>query len=352
MNCHFDLEGILTGVIPEVAPDRPATIVRAMTLRSCTMFPRFQSSAKSSTKRPNKTRRTYRPAVESLETLQLLSGLGDIANAFDGIGNDIASVGSQVVNEITTFSNSAISEVTSGAEQAIASVQNFGEQLLSTVASDTQLVESTVTSGLSPLSTTLGNLFPQAASAVTSAISQLSTTVSSDIPQITGQIAGELNSLVAIAASDAQTAQSDLTSAFGTAEQNFVPAFEELGAELETTFTSPSAETGASYALDGALVLGGVLLVASTPYTGPAGEIGGASLIGAGIQGFEYNAENSNPDGTASSSWNWTSYGENLGIGGATGLVAGGVGAAGAAVGGGVLVGAAGAPPSGPSTNS
>jgi hypothetical protein len=306
------------------------------------MFVRFQNSAKSSRKRPNKTRRKYRPGFETLETLQLLSGLGDIAGAFQGVGNEIASVGNQVVNDIVSYSKTAIGQVTSGAEQAIADVQNFGEQLLNTVANDAQLVESTATSSLSQISTTLGNLFPQAASAVNSAISQLGTTVSSDIPQITGQVASDLQNLVAIAASNVQTAQADLTNAFGTAESTLVPAFEQLGVQLQTTFTNRSVETGLSYALDGELVLGGVLLIASSEVTGPAGEVTGSTLIGAGIQGFEYNAQNSNPDGTVSSSWNWTGYGENLGIGGATGFVAGGLGALGTAAGGGALVGAAG----------
>ncbi len=85
------------------------------------------------------------------------------------------------------------------------------------------------------------------------------------------------------------------------------------------------------------MILGGVAISASSVIDGPAGAMAGAMLLGAGVQGIEYNAENANSDGTVSGSWSWASYGENLGIGAATGFVSGGVGLAGEAVGGGIL---------------
>ena len=210
------------------------------------------------------------------------------------------------------------------------------------MANDVQIVDSTVTSSLGQIGAR-----PSAASsrrpprAVNGAISQLGTTVSSDISQITGQVTSDLKTFVSDVESGAQTEQADLSAAFNTASSILTPGFEQLGSQLETTFTSPAVKTGLSYSLDGLLILGGVAISASSVIDGPAGAMAGAMLLGAGVQGIEYNAENANSDGTVSGSWSWASYGENLGIGGATGFVSGGVGLAGEAVGGGILRGAA-----------
>ncbi len=90
-------------------------------------------------------------------------------------------------------------------------------------------------------------------------------------------------------------------------------------------------EAGLSYWIDGLMILGGVVLTASEPFDGPAGGWPGRR-IGAGIEGIEYNAENTNSDGTVNSNWSWSGYGENLGIGAATGFVSGGIGVLGGAV--------------------
>ena len=245
-----------------------------------------------------------------------------------GAANDVENVGKQAVSDIENYANQAIGEITDGAEQAIGSIQNFGSQLLSTVANDVQMVESTVTSGLSQIGTAIGNFFPQAAGAVTGAISQLGTAVSGEISQITGQVSGDLQNFVSAVASDAQAAQTDLTTAFNTASSTFTSAFEQFGSDLETTFTSPAVEAGLSLLARRADDHRRRRPLTSEVFDGPVGAIGRPTLIGAGIQGIEYNVENTNSDGTVYGSWSWSGYGENLGIGGATGLVSGGVGVA------------------------
>src|SRR4029077_9111678 len=91
------------------------------------------------------------------------------------------------------------------------------------------------------------------------------------------------------------------------------------------------------------MIIGGVALMASEEFDGPVGAIGSATLIGAGIQGREDNVQNTNSDGTVNGNWSWSGYNENLGIGGATGFVPGGIGG----LGGGGVVGAAGGAASG-----
>ena len=61
------------------------------------MTARSYWNAKSTRKRLNKARRKYLPGVESLEALQLLSGIGDL---FSALGSDIETYGQQAVNDI------------------------------------------------------------------------------------------------------------------------------------------------------------------------------------------------------------------------------------------------------------
>jgi hypothetical protein len=324
------------GAIPEGARHGSATTVRAITTRYPTMSARASWNAKSPRKRPNKSRRKYLPDVEGLETLQLMSVFGDISNFFQGAANDVQNFGQQAVNDIENFANQAIGEISNGAQNAIGAIKNFGSQLLSTVANDVQMVESTVTSGLSQIGTAVGNFFPQAASAVTGAISQLGTAVSGEISQVSGQVSSDLQTFVSDASAGLQSAQTDLTAAFNTASSSFTSGFEAFGNGLKTAITSPVVEAGLSYELDGLMIIGGVALMASEEFDGPVGAIGGATLIGAGIQGIEYNVQNTNSDGTVNGNWSWSGYGENLGIGAATGFVSGGIGV----LGGGVVLGA------------
>ncbi len=305
------------------------------------MFARTSWNTKSPRKRPSKSRRKYLPEIEGLETLQLMSVFGDIGGFIQGAYNDVVDVGEQAVSDVENFANGAIGEVTNGAEQAIGAIQNFGGQLLTTVANDVQMVQSTVTSSLTQIGTAVGNFFPQAAGAVTGAISQLGTAVAGNISQITGQVSSDLQEFVSEAGPDAEIADGYLSTAINTASSTLASSFEQFGNDLETTFTSPAVEAGLSYSLDGLMILGGVALMASSEFDGPVGAIGGATLIGAGISGIEYNVENTNSDGTVNGNWSWSSYGENVGIGGAVGFVSGGLGVIGAAAGGGIVVGAA-----------
>ena len=78
-----------------------------------------------------------------------------------------------------------------------------------------------------------------------------------------------------------------------------------------------------SYIVDGALIIAGIAILATTPFGGPASTILGSTLLGAGIGGLTYNIETS----VSHKPFQWGGWGIQLGIGGATGLIAGAVAA-------------------------
>jgi hypothetical protein len=163
-------------------------------------------------------------------------------------------------------------------------------------------------------------------------------------------VSSQIQNAVSIATSNQQLAEQEFTGAIQTAASTLSNGFAQIGPALSTAFTDPHVEAGMAYSLDGLLILGGVALCATTVVDGPAGDVAGASLIGAGVAGIQYNAEHSNSDGSVSGSFSWTTYGEELGIGAATGLISGGAGAStaaaaeavGSTVGGAVITGAIG----------
>lgn len=100
--------------------------------------------------------------------------------------------------------------------------------------------------------------------------------------------------------------------------------------DVKWFFTNRIAENVISFVVDGALIVGGIVVLATTPFGGPGSTVIGSMLLGAGIGGLTYNI-------TALAThqkFSWASWGEQLGIGAAAGLIAGGIAAgASAAVG-------------------
>ena len=91
-----------------------------------------------------------------------------------------------------------------------------------------------------------------------------------------------------------------------------------------------AVETGASwlknnpkewapYVVSGLLVVGGIAILATTPFGGAASAAIGGMLLGAGISGIVYAATHHGDN------FNWNSWGIQMGVGGAVGLVSGGL---------------------------
>ena len=101
--------------------------------------------------------------------------------------------------------------------------------------------------------------------------------------------------------------------------------------EVKSGFTKNIAETITSFVVDAALVVGGVVVLATTPFGGAAASgILGSMLLGAGISGLTYNITTL----ASHKAFSWAAYGEQLAIGSAAGLISGGIAAgAGAVVG-------------------
>jgi RHS repeat-associated protein len=94
-------------------------------------------------------------------------------------------------------------------------------------------------------------------------------------------------------------------------------------------FNNQLAATVISYVVDGVLIVGGIAIMATTPFGGPASSVLGATLLGAGISGLVYNVTQS----ATKKKFSWGEWGIQLGIGAATGLISGGIAVgAGAAV--------------------
>ncbi|HYE13723.1 MAG TPA: RHS repeat-associated core domain-containing protein, partial [Pyrinomonadaceae bacterium] len=81
-----------------------------------------------------------------------------------------------------------------------------------------------------------------------------------------------------------------------------------------------------SYAVDGLLIVGGIAAMA---LGGPVGAVVGGAMLGAGVSGLASNISTQ----VSGKQFSWAGWGEQLGIGAATGLIAGGI-----AVGAGAVV--------------
>jgi hypothetical protein len=321
------------------------------------MYARHRHRAHPDRHSLKKSRRRYQPSAEAIESLMLMSVFDDISSAFTTLGNDIENVANEVGNAIVSTAEQAESAVVSTVQQAASTVSSYGQQLLSSVVNEGQQIQSTVSMGLEQASSVFMNLFSTANTAVSNAVStavtQVTNLVTTDIPQITGQVSSELQNVYSVLTTNTQLAQQDISNALQTATTTLAGGFQQVGSTLATAVTDPHVEAGLSYSLDGLLILGGVALCATSVVDGPAGDIAGASLIGAGVAGISYNAQHSNADGSVSGSFSWSTYGENLGIGAATGLITGGASVGSAAVAptlglaGSVLVGAGGGAASG-----
>ncbi|MDQ3898832.1 MAG: FG-GAP-like repeat-containing protein [Actinomycetota bacterium] len=92
-------------------------------------------------------------------------------------------------------------------------------------------------------------------------------------------------------------------------------------ADVPAFFENEVAATVISYTVDGLLIVAGAAVMATTPFGGPASGVIGSTLLGAGIGGLTYNITTSATHGK----FEWGEWGIQLGIGGATGLIAGGV---------------------------
>ena len=93
-------------------------------------------------------------------------------------------------------------------------------------------------------------------------------------------------------------------------------------------FTNRIVENVISFIVDAALVVGGIIVMATTPFGGAGSTVIGSMLLGAGISGLTYNIT-----GLAKhQQFSWAGWGEQLGIGAASGLIAGGVAAGASAV--------------------
>jgi hypothetical protein len=308
------------------------------------MFARTFWNAKSTRERMRKARRKSRPTIEQLETLQLMSVLDSISGAFQTLGNDIENTAVQVGNGIVYAAEQTVnvfqqaeSAVVGAVQNVVNSVANYGDQVISNVANEATQIGNAVSMGLGQATSVFTNVFSQGASTLNTAVSTITTDVQKDVASVTGQVTSEIQTAIMDVAnagsSGLAAAQNDINSALSTATTSLTSSFQTVGSSLASAFTNPAVEAGLAYSLDGVLVLGGVALMATSVIDGPAGDIAGATLIGAGVAGIEYTAENTSSSGAVSGGFSWSNYGENLGIGGATGLLGGATGAGTAALG-------------------
>jgi RHS repeat-associated protein len=75
------------------------------------------------------------------------------------------------------------------------------------------------------------------------------------------------------------------------------------------------------FAVDGALIIAGVAVLATTPFGGPASQVIGGALLGAGIGGLAYNITQE----IAHQPISWKDWGIQVGVGAAIGAVGGGL---------------------------
>lgn len=99
--------------------------------------------------------------------------------------------------------------------------------------------------------------------------------------------------------------------------------FESIGDAFKTAYNylKDTHKTWVPFVVDGLLIIGGIAILATTPFGGAASAMLGGMLLGAGLSGLVYNATHLGDKGS------WRDWGVQLGIGGAVGLVTGGLSA-------------------------
>jgi RHS repeat-associated protein len=97
--------------------------------------------------------------------------------------------------------------------------------------------------------------------------------------------------------------------------------FDTIGDAFKTAYNylKDTHKTWVPFVVDGLLIIGGIAVLATTPFGGAASAMLGGMLLGAGLSGLIYNATHIGDKGS------WSDWGIQLGIGGAVGLVTGGL---------------------------
>jgi len=112
-----------------------------------------------------------------------------------------------------------------------------------------------------------------------------------------------------------------LNSPVGNVDPTGHNIFETIGDAFKTAYNylADTHKTWVPFVVDGLLVIGGVIVLATVPFGGAASAMIGGMLLGAGLSGIIYNATHIGEAGS------WRDWGIQLGIGGAVGLVTGGI---------------------------